>query len=613
MNLIKSFLLLVLCAMPYVAGAAPVATTAGSNLTAWNGNAGATNNNNWNTLMNVRSQVAGDAPTADFGNCNSLILRCAQPKCAGCTTAEIAKPIVLGCVNSTPACKQHADSGLVDFITAQLVSGATAKAQQQQNAVNQAAAAQSNAQIAQLQNQLTQMQSQMQQQSQNSNNAEIAALRAELEQQKLANEQAREDLRRAQEEQQSTESKSESETTTDVTPSETQVAASRAGVSEDLLARNQISGEILTAVENAKVEMKTLERVMREAFTYAGCDVRGNNCKGPKRVSVFKDKALDFMEPYDSVVDEMYDALMMAMAVGVDVSDIVMMLNNACQKYAKYLCSIDETDCYEVYTADSCPNGKSVKGMHFKARNPGSSEGEKKVGCSTSYDNSFVRGGHECQPGMVVPPEDDVRCNPTGFVTEDEEVENFWFEEKDEHSGRQRLGCATATLDGLSFFARRTGKKSNRDISLDVLERMLLQDASDYSGSANRYVRNSGGKDIAKIKYCALSGSGYDSLVAAINTKKLPKEICVTDKYLERQAEAAADFRVYGLVSNGGETDEEIFEDTCIRAGGYVKSETTGTKLVTYCVCGNAKEDDISGFEGKKCDKSKNKFEDKGG
>lgn len=606
MNLIKSFLLLVLCAMPYVAGAAPVATTAGSNLTAWNGNSGATNNNNWNTLMNVRSQVAGDAPTADFGNCNSLILRCAQPKCAGCTTAEIAKPIVLGCVNSTPACKQHADSGLVDFITAQLVSGATAKAQQQQNAVNQAAAAQSNAQIAQLQNQLTQMQSQMQQQSQNSNNAEIAALRAELEQQKLANEQAREDLRRAQEEQQSTESKSESETTIDATPSETQVAASRADVPEDLLARNQISGEILTAVENAKVEMKTLERVMREAFTYAGCDVRGNNCKGPKRVSVFKDKALDFMEPYDSVVDEMYDALMMAMAVGVDVSDVVMMLNNACQKYAKYLCSIDKTDCYEVYTVDSCPNGKSVKGKSFVARVETS--GDK--GCQLTTPNSFVRGGHECQPGMVVPPEDDVRCNPTGFVTEDEEVENFWFEEENEHSGRQRLGCATATLDGLSFFARRTGKKSNRDISLDVLERMLLQDATDYSGSANRYVSNSGEPEVAKIKYCALSGSGYDSLVAAINTKKLPKEICVKDSYLVKQGEAADAFRLnHTNVERGGETDEDAFDDACRQAGGRMVTENKEDKLMTYCVCGTTKKDKISDFQDKICNKEKNKFE----
>ena len=71
MKSFKRFLLLVFCALPIAAGA-QVATTAGSNLTAWNGNAGATNNNNWNQLMNNRTGV-GTGAKADFGNCNSLI------------------------------------------------------------------------------------------------------------------------------------------------------------------------------------------------------------------------------------------------------------------------------------------------------------------------------------------------------------------------------------------------------------------------------------------------------------------------------------------------------------------------------------------------------------
>ena len=87
----KRFFILVLCVLPWVAGA-NVATTAGSNLTAWNGNGGSANNNTWNTMMNSRSQT-GSTAKADFGNCNSLILRCAQPKCAACTTMELAKPV----------------------------------------------------------------------------------------------------------------------------------------------------------------------------------------------------------------------------------------------------------------------------------------------------------------------------------------------------------------------------------------------------------------------------------------------------------------------------------------------------------------------------------------
>ena len=129
MKFFKQFLLFVCCLCPFVAGA-QVATTAGSNLTAWNGNSGATNNNNWNQLMNNRTLATGAvdaAPTADFGNCNSLILRCAQPKCSGCTTMEIARPIVSGCVNSNEVCKKYGDD-LIEFISAQIVSTATNKA-----------------------------------------------------------------------------------------------------------------------------------------------------------------------------------------------------------------------------------------------------------------------------------------------------------------------------------------------------------------------------------------------------------------------------------------------------------------------------------------------------
>ena len=172
MKLIKRLFLLVLCAMPCVAGA-QVATTAGNNLTAWNGGNASASNNNWNNMTNSRTlTAAANAPTADFGNCNSVILRCAQPKCTGCTTIDVARPIVAGCVNSNNTCKQHGND-LIDYIAAQLVATANQKAQQAelaaQTAAAQAAAAQAasqnNAQIQQMQQQMANMQQMMQQQS----------------------------------------------------------------------------------------------------------------------------------------------------------------------------------------------------------------------------------------------------------------------------------------------------------------------------------------------------------------------------------------------------------------------------------------------------------------
>ena len=154
MKPIYRILFTVMCLLPAVAGAAPVATTAGNNLTAYNASSGASaNNNQWNTMLNSRGGGT-DAPKADFGNCNAVIMRCASPKCTGCTTLEIARPIVAGCDNTNATCKQYGND-LIEYISAQLVSSAAAKSQQAeiaaQTAAASAAAAQTNAQMQQMQ------------------------------------------------------------------------------------------------------------------------------------------------------------------------------------------------------------------------------------------------------------------------------------------------------------------------------------------------------------------------------------------------------------------------------------------------------------------------------
>lgn len=510
MKLFMRFLLMVLCVIPCVAGA-NVATTAGNNLTAWNGNSGATNNNNWNQMMNSRSMATGpvgEKPKADFGNCNSLILRCAQPKCAGCTTMELARTIVAGCVNSNATCKKHGED-LIEFISAQIVADANADLQQQQlaaqNAAAAAAAAQNSAQMQQMQQQMQQMQYEMQQQ----NAQQMAQMQAALDEQKQLVAEAQKQVADASASAANANARAAAaQSATQITAEQEEAAV--AGVDADLLAREKISGQILSKIENAEVALKELYATMQDAFTYAGCDTRGNNCGGPKRVKTFKAKAQKFFRPYDVIVDEAYEALEMALAVGVDVSDVIMMLSGACNQWGKFLCTgKDAKHSVADYDKYNCPNGRSVK-------------------------RDYVKGGQECTIGMAVPPQDDSRCTLTellGGAGENEPVLREWLDENYEGDRLVRVGCATSALDSIAIFGRR-GSKQGATLDLDTLERIILQDAPDYIGG-NRYMTGSTDADVSRLKYCALTPQGYQNLLSAIQTKKLPRKICVPMKDLE--------------------------------------------------------------------------------
>ena len=505
MKLIKHFFVGMLCLVPFVASG-QVATTAGSNLTAWNGNSGATNNNNWNTMMNSRTSAAAvNKPKADFGNCNSLILRCAQPKCAGCTTMDVARPIVEGCVNSNATCKKHG-ADLVEFISAQMVSDANEKIQQQelmaQQAAAQQAAAQSNAQIQQMQQQMQQMQYQMEQQSAQ----QMKQMQAALEAQQAMAAQAISDVSAAQATASAVAADAGAQGSETV-PSQAQIDAMSRGVDEEILARQKISDQILEKIDRAEVELNNLYKQMQDVFAYAGCDSRGNNCSGPKRVKAFKNKARMFFEPYDGVIEEAYEALELALAVGVDVSDVIMMLNGACNKWGKFMCRVgsygSKGEKYLTYNPQTCKNGRSIKG-------------------------GYIKGGQECADGMVVPPQDDARCTLTGFLDSSKDVQREWVLENEEGDGLVRLGCATDALDSISIFGRRRSRAGSA-LDLDTLERMLLQDAPDVVGMG-RYsdAQSSGDAEYEATKYCSLTPRGYSRLQTAINTKTLPaKDVCV--------------------------------------------------------------------------------------
>ncbi|MFQ6744915.1 MAG: hypothetical protein ACLRFN_02960, partial [Alphaproteobacteria bacterium] len=525
MKLFKPFLLSVILLLPHLA-MAQVATTAGSNLTAWNGNSGATNNNNWNQLTNSRVQATAGAPKADFGNCNSLIMRCAQPKCMGCTTIDIARPIVTGCVNSNTTCKQYG-SDLIESISAQLVANANAKAQQAELAAQQAAAAQaaaaqqaaaeqSNAQIQQMQQQMANMQQQMQQQSAQ----QMAQMQAALDEQKALVAAAQAEASAAKQENYAITSNVE------LTQAE-QARASTGEVSAEVMARERIQGQILSEIENAEDAMKNLKSTMQNIFSYAGCDSRGNNCSGPRRVSVFKEKAMQFFDPFDTVAESMYEALEKALAVGVDVTDVIMMLSGACNRWAKYMCmgsySNDKQRTIhepETYTGDNCPNGRSKKGGR-------------------------IRGGHDCTDGSMVPPEDDTQCTFISYLDSTEDAQREWILAAEDDDKLIRLGCPTASLDALTLLGRNRSKK-NKALDLDTLEKLINQDSPRYAMN-NKWSAQENA-EAAALKYCALSPQGYEALVAASQSKKLPKEVCIASDDLLKNlyAEGVIKYIKYG-------------------------------------------------------------------
>ncbi|MBR6684857.1 MAG: hypothetical protein IKL37_01165 [Alphaproteobacteria bacterium] len=543
---------------------ANVATTAGSNLTAWNGNAGATNNNAWNTAMNNRTFATGPlggsnaaVPRADFGNCNALIMRCAQPKCSGCTTMELAKPIVTGCVNSTDTCKKHGDE-LIEYISAQLVSDATAKATADANAANIAAAnaaasAANNAnneQISQLQSQISQMAA-----TQAESNRQMQQLTEQLQNATAQNNAAQNTTASAPVSTPDAPSPTTNSDTTSDTSDATQVfkssqfsdvenIAKKYDIDPDMAVRTMITGEIMTDIENAKDAMTKLKAAMNETFKYAGCNQYGANCSGPHRVKAFKEKAYQYFEPYDEVADHIYSALESALMVGADVNDIIMMLAGGCERWARYICTTTSYANHKGgnvieyvypdfrYTATSCPDGKSAP--------DGTAQSIQHIKKDSSTDKSapieepIIRGNMPCTVGAIIPPEDDARCRIAEVITDDnrETLMTEWDNEMQDEGSYVRIGCASNALGALARLNRRSSS-TKKAMDIEILERMLAQDASDFTGRSASGLRNYGGRANAddafdKYKYCALTVDGYNKLQTALAQRRMPAgEICM--------------------------------------------------------------------------------------
>lgn len=562
MKRVPAFLVSVLALVTCAVIAAPVPSTVGDNLTAYNNNMGAVNNAQWNTYTNPRSNSAltggGTTPTADFGNCNALILRCAQPKCAngGCSTMDIARPIVTGCVQSNETCSKYG-TDLIEFISAQLVSDANAAAQAAQAnaqiAAANAAAQQSNQQMQQMRQQMQQMQQQMQQQS-----ADTAAqIQAALAQQQAATEQAIANATSANtaalnsvtaQMQQSRAQSAASTTATTATTGEltaAQQVAAQSGVSADVLAREQIAGQILSQIENAEDALDSAYAAFKAASDYAGCDSTGSNCTGPKRVATFKHKAMDFFDPYNDVLSDLYDALILAQSAGLDITDIYMMLNGTCNVWGQYLCAEGQV---MHYTSANCINGKSVPDRYS--------------------GGGTVFGGADCKPGQVVPMSDG-GCQLIKMLTSEDEVQRNWLYPETGTDGVQvRVGCASEALDNSALF-RNLKRKS--DIDIDVLQRMIEQDAPSVFGNG-RF--GSTKPDPDGVKFCAIGDESFAALQTAASLRELPDTVCVPDKELEKIWDT--DGKMAALIGDSASAMDA--ESKCAGLKGYQQAR---------CLCEN--------------------------
>lgn len=506
MTILTRIFACMLCVAPFVGAqaAGPVATTAGSNLTAFNPSN--VNNNQWATLSNGRAGSSSGAK-ADFGNCNALISRCATPKCAngGCSDMSVASSIVRGCVQSNKTCEQYGED-LVSFMSAQLVASSNAKINAQQAQIAQQQSMESQQQMQQMQQQMYQMQQEMAQQN--------AAAQQQL-QQALAQQQTQMAQQQAAALEQVSAAATAAAQQTEAGISSYQEAAINRGISADVLERQKISGQIITELENAQVSLKGAQTAMNEAFVYAGCDMRGNNCAGPKRVARWREKAIAFIDPYDSVIDSIYDAIIIAQGV-VDLSDIYMMLDDSCDTWATYMCDTGNVR-YEY-------NSNGQKGT------PRSCSQQSAIdSCITTYlngrertDSLWQEANNECLKLNCHP------CTRLKLITNKDEVYESWIgADKDTNDNTTVVACASGAITNSALFARRSKAKSGGGlIDIDTLERWIYQKESNNPEKFDDVV-------VANdtTYYCdANIGGGETELRKKIATRSLSKEkdLCIT-------------------------------------------------------------------------------------
>jgi hypothetical protein len=223
-------------------------------------------------------------------------------------------------------------------------------------------------------------------------------------------------------------------------------------------------------------------------------------CTGPKRVKKFKDMANEFFNPYEEVLDNMYDALILAMTLGIDVSDTIMLLSGACNIWGKYLC-------------DTC---RPPIGGRSEDTDNGVCE------CNTenngSYSNCYYRVKTDKSTGRVL--EKQPHCRLVGTIGDQEKVWHEWIDANSGITGSTQVACASDMIDNVSLFRNRRKKTS---VDIDTLRDLIAQDSY-----ACRTPTNNDGFDV--LKHCGANrcnvsendSARYSQLIKAVNTRTLP-------------------------------------------------------------------------------------------
>lgn len=517
MKNLSRILTTILCCAPlaYAGAAGQVATTSGHDLTSYNpSNA---NNNQWATLTNSRYDGSSTAKV-DFGNCNALILRCAQPKCGngGCAEYDIAQKIVEGCVKSNKTCKRYGED-LIESMSAQLVASAAAKANEQQAALDAAriqaeanaaaATAAANAQSQQMQQMQQQMQ-EMQQQMERQQEESARQLQSALNQQAQQQQQALDDMKAA-----ATEA-AEKNVAGDKNVTSYQQEAIDRGVATDLISRQTLTGQVYTEVENAKTNLVAAQKALNTLFEYGHCDSHGNNCSGPTRVKKWRELARAFIDPYDKTVEDIYNALITAQGTGVDISQIYLMLDNSCNQWAQFACPpgdrIEYTYDGTKQTAPKvCKNDDITTCIKQCSPNDKSEEEYKKCygKCLTAY----------CKP-----------CTVQRVLTEADEVYTGWVnqEEPNGNGNTTAIACYSGVLQNNALFAHMMKRRGGTGmVDLEVLDRWISQVEPDkcFKNSDSGSCESVNPKD-----YCSKDATMKNTLHSKSLSKALTnKEICV--------------------------------------------------------------------------------------
>ena len=526
MKNLSRILTVILCCAPfaYAGAAGQVATTSGHDLTSYNpSNA---NNNQWATMSNGRYDNASSSAKADFGNCNSIILRCAQPKCGNgaCEDENIAIKIVEGCVKSNKTCKKYGED-LIDVMSAQLVANAKNKLYEQQAALDAAriqaeanaaaATAAANAQsqqMQQMQQQMQEMQQQMAQQQEESSRQLQAALNQQAQQQQ----QALDDMKAA-----ATEA-AEKNVAGDKNVTSYQQEAIDRGVAADLISRQTLTGQVYTEVENAKTNLVEAKKALNTLFEYGHCDSHGNNCSGPTRVKKWRELARAFIDPYDKTVEDIYDALITAQGTGVDISQVYLMLDNACNQWAQYACPPGDRIEY-TYDGTKATSPKSCGPLTAAQESCMNSCVQETTNAPNPFDSVYHYCQNRCSTAGNCRP-----CTVQKVLTDADDVYTGWVNQEDpkDNGNTTVIACYSGVLQNNTLFSHMMKRRGGTGmVELDVLGRWISQVEPDkcYKGTDDDC------KDPEPKSYCSVDP--IETMKNTLHSKSLSKaltneEIC---------------------------------------------------------------------------------------